>query len=64
MLLSGEEFEARLRTVITERISGCDDLVSYERLSGGASQETWRFDAEISASHYRTLTLLCGQWPC
>jgi aminoglycoside phosphotransferase (APT) family kinase protein len=34
--------EDTLATVLTRRIDGCRGLVSYERLSGGASQETYR----------------------
>jgi len=36
------EFEARLGAVLVEHIDGCIALRSAERLSGGASQETYR----------------------
>ncbi len=35
-------FEESLAAVLTKRIEGCRGLVSAERLSGGASQETYR----------------------
>ena len=36
------EFNSRLDAVIRARVPGCDGLISLERLSGGASQETYR----------------------
>ena len=48
MKLSHKDFESRLRDVLTSRIEGCQDLVSWDRLSGGASQETYRL--EIAAA--------------
>ena len=36
------DFERTLASVLVARIDGCRGLVSYERLSGGASQETYR----------------------
>lgn len=36
------EFEDRLEAVLERRLEGCRGLVSAERLSGGASQETYR----------------------
>ncbi len=37
-----ETFEAKLEAVLKQHVSGCDKLISAERLSGGASQETYR----------------------
>lgn len=45
MLVSGADFDLRLDTVIREHVSGCDGLIAAERLSGGASQETYRVTA-------------------
>ena len=56
MTLSPDEFEARLRAVVHERIDGCVDLVSCERLSGGASQETYRLEV-ATATGRRTLAM-------
>ena len=39
------EFDARLDTVIRAHVPGCDGLIAVERLSGGASQETYRVRA-------------------
>ncbi len=36
------EFEARLEAVLVHQLPGCESLISTERLSGGASQETYR----------------------
>ncbi len=36
------DFERTLASILVARIDGCRGLVSYERLSGGASQETYR----------------------
>ena len=36
------EFEQKLEAVLIREIPGCTGLVSAERLSGGASQETYR----------------------
>ena len=36
------EFESLLGAVVSREIDGCTGLVSAERLSGGASQETYR----------------------
>ena len=35
-------FETRLARVVTQKITGCTELLDVERLSGGASQETYR----------------------
>ncbi|MEZ5551017.1 MAG: phosphotransferase family protein [Pseudomonadales bacterium] len=37
-----EEFQTRLERVLIREIGGCEGLKSVERLSGGASQETYR----------------------
>ncbi len=49
--MSGErsEFEDALAAVLTRRIAGCRDLVAAERLSGGASQETYRITIATDA---------------
>ena len=39
------DFHAKLNAVLTVRLPGCEGLVSVERLSGGASQETYRIVA-------------------
>ena len=36
------DLEAALARVVTREIPGCTKLVAVERLSGGASQETYR----------------------
>jgi len=36
------EFDDQLAAILTSRIDGCRSLLSCERLSGGASQETYR----------------------
>jgi aminoglycoside phosphotransferase (APT) family kinase protein len=36
------EFEQRLGAVLVREVAGCNELLSAERLSGGASQETYR----------------------
>ena len=43
------EFEARLGEVLVARIARCTSLRSVERLSGGASQETYRLIVETAA---------------
>jgi len=42
MAAADDSFESRLAAVLTREIRGCRDLVKVERLSGGASQETYR----------------------
>ena len=42
------EFEAKLREVIVREIEEATDLLSAERLSGGASQETYRLRVDTS----------------
>ena len=41
------DFHAKLNAVLAVRLPGCEGLVSVERLSGGASQETYRIVARI-----------------
>jgi len=36
------KFEARLEAVLVHQLPSCESLISTERLSGGASQETYR----------------------
>ncbi len=43
------EFEQKLEAVLLREIEGCTGLVSAERLSGGASQETYRLTLATSA---------------
>ena len=50
------EFEARLDAVIRTHVPGCTGLIDVERLSGGASQETYRITAR-SASGERLLAM-------
>ena len=40
-----EEVASRLGKVIAERLPGASGITGLRRLSGGASQETWSFDA-------------------
>jgi len=42
MAADGDSFEARLAVVLERQIPDCCELVKAERLSGGASQETYR----------------------
>jgi len=44
------EFENKLEQVLTREVKGCSKLVSAERLSGGASQETYRLVATVDGS--------------
>ncbi len=41
-----DSFEARLERVLQREIDGCEHLAGSERLSGGASQETYRLRIE------------------
>ncbi|HEY5646296.1 MAG TPA: phosphotransferase family protein [Pseudomonadales bacterium] len=43
------EFESRLKAILEREIEGCTGLVSAERLSGGASQETYRIVVQTGA---------------
>ncbi len=42
------EFEAKLDAVVRKHVAGCDGFVYSERLSGGASQETYRLRARTA----------------
>jgi len=44
-----DSFEARLEHVLQREIEGCERLAGFERLSGGASQETYRLRIETPA---------------
>ncbi|MXX77140.1 MAG: phosphotransferase [Holophagales bacterium] len=44
-----DSFEARLERVLNREIDGCERLAGIERLSGGASQETYRLQVETTA---------------
>lgn len=44
-----DSFEARLERVLRRKILDCKRLAAVERLSGGASQETWRLRFETAA---------------
>ena len=44
------EFDSKLEQALTRYIPGCSKLVSVERLSGGASQETYRLNAVIKGT--------------
>ncbi len=46
--MDAAEFESRLRAILEREIPGCTGLVSAERLSGGASQETYRITIETA----------------
>jgi aminoglycoside phosphotransferase (APT) family kinase protein len=48
MTLDRAEFEARLAAVVTREIPGCRGLKAAERLSGGASQETYRITLDTA----------------
>lgn len=45
--MTSADFHAKLDAVLASRVLGCTGLVSVERLSGGASQETYRIYARI-----------------
>lgn len=44
------EFDSKLEQVLTDCIPGCSKLVSVERLSGGASQETYRLEVMVEGA--------------
>ncbi len=44
-----DSFESRLERVLRREIEGCERLAAVERLSGGASQETYRLRIETAA---------------
>ncbi|NQV60310.1 MAG: phosphotransferase, partial [Alphaproteobacteria bacterium] len=52
-----KSFEAKLETVLRRRIPGCQGLLSAERLSGGASQETYRLTIAVKNGGERLLAL-------
>ena len=47
------DFESRLDAVIREHVPGCGGLIAAERLSGGASQETYRVTARAGDGEKR-----------
>jgi aminoglycoside phosphotransferase (APT) family kinase protein len=51
MNLDRAEFEARLAAIVTRVIPGCRGLEAAERLSGGASQETYRITLDTADGH-------------
>ena len=55
-----DSFEGRLDRVLRREIDGCERLASIERLSGGASQETYRLRIETEAGE-RQLALRRSQ---
>ncbi|MDA1099235.1 MAG: phosphotransferase [Proteobacteria bacterium] len=52
-----EAFQAKLEAVLTRRIPGFLGLLSAERLSGGASQETYRLSIAVEDGGERLLAL-------
>lgn len=44
--MNSSEFEEKLENILTEHIPECSSLTSVERLSGGASQETYRIEVK------------------
>lgn len=48
--MAADVFEAGLEAAVKEYISGASGIVDLHRLSAGASQETWSFDALIGGS--------------
>ena len=47
--MADADFNARLDAVIANHLPGCEGLIAVERLSGGASQETYRITAKAGA---------------
>jgi aminoglycoside phosphotransferase (APT) family kinase protein len=43
--MTPEDFAARLAATMRHAIAGCETIADLRRLSGGASQETWSFQA-------------------
>ena len=41
-------FETQLASVVVKNITGCTELLEVERLSGGASQETYRLKVVLN----------------
>ena len=54
--MTTSEFEVRLEAVLNKSIAGCKGLLHLERLSGGASQETYRVEIETETGP-RTLAM-------
>lgn len=54
--MTTSEFEVRLEAVLNKSIAGCKGLLRVERLSGGASQETYRVEIETETGP-RTLAM-------
>jgi aminoglycoside phosphotransferase (APT) family kinase protein len=52
-----ESFEAKLETVLIRHLADCKKLLSAERLSGGASQETYRLTVADADGAERLLAL-------
>lgn len=50
MTQSGEEMERRLSAALRRHVPGVDRLVRFDRLSGGASQETYRIVVSAGGS--------------
>ena len=48
-----DNFRERLDAVVRARIPGCAGLVAADRLSGGASQETWRLLVKTASGERR-----------
>ena len=48
-----DNFKEKLAGVVLAHITDCKSLVSVDRLSGGASQETYRLVIETSAGEKR-----------
>ncbi|MFT7133673.1 MAG: hypothetical protein ACI81O_002391, partial [Cyclobacteriaceae bacterium] len=48
MVTDTNEFESSLKGVLVQHIPECRALVRVDRLSGGASQETYRIVVETS----------------
>ena len=57
MTVLTETFQSKLETVLKRRIAGCQALLAAERLSGGASQETYRLNIAMSDGSGRLLAL-------
>ena len=41
-------FEKKVEQVLVKHIPGCSKLISIDRLSGGASQETYRIEVGVN----------------
>lgn len=54
---SEDELAAQLATVVTEAVGEDVDVRNLRRLTGGASRETWSFDAALSDGSERALIL-------